>query len=212
MKLVFFNKIESCNLKSKRGIKKFPKEKKQRKQNSWFMVLRLKAKKLLTVVAPIFLSVKMGQLHYHGQKGKSQKVNVLCPTIIKEYNSHMIRVDIHDQLTTIYEIYQKSRSQYYLRVFFHLMDSVVTNAYIIYKKKVNARLSLFHFKVILVESLISSFYSQKRKFTSGELQLALELIQALKEPAHVVHSTEKRQRRKIDITIFLCTKLILTFS
>lgn len=176
------------------------------------MVLRLKAKKLLTVVAPIFSSVKMGLFDYHGQKGKSQKVNVLCLTIIKEYNSHMNGVDIHDQLTTIYEIYQKSRSQYYLRVFFHLMDSVVTNAYIIYKKKVNARLSLFHFKVILVESLISSFNSQKRKFTSGELQLALQLTQALKEPAHVVQFTEKRRRLKIDITIFLCNKLILIFS
>lgn len=92
------------------------------------------------------------------------------------------------------------------------MDSVVTNAYIIYKKKVNARLSLFHFKVILVESLISSFKSQKRKFTSGELQLALQLTQALKEPAHVVQFTEKRRRLKIDITIFLCNKLILIFS
>ena len=96
--------------KIKKIDKKIPKEKKQRKQNSWFMVLRLKAKKLLTVVAPIFSSVKMGLFDYHGQKGKSQKVNVLCPTIIKEYNSHMNGVDIHDQLTTIYEIYQKSRS------------------------------------------------------------------------------------------------------
>ena len=31
------------------------------------------------------------------------------------------------------------------------MDSVVVNTYIIYKKKVNARMSLFHFKVILAE-------------------------------------------------------------
>lgn len=96
--------------KIKKGDKKISKRKETEKAKQLVYGSSFKSEETLTVVAPIFLSVKMGLLHYHGQKEKSQKVNVLCPTIIKEYNSHMIRVDIHDQLTTIYEIYQKSRS------------------------------------------------------------------------------------------------------
>lgn len=74
------------------------------------------------------------------------------------------------------------------------MDSAVINAEIVYKKKINTRMSLSYFKVILTESLRNSCFSQKRKFTSDEPQLALGLLQALKEPAHIVQFTKKRRR------------------
>ena len=128
------------------------------------------------------------------QKGTSERLKVPCPAIIKEYNSHMNGVDIHDQLKTSYEIDRKSRFQYYLRIFFDLMDSVVVNAHVIYKKKVNAKMSLLNFKIILVESLINRFSSRKRKITAEEPQLTVELPQPLKEPDHIVQFTEKRQR------------------
>ena len=48
--------------------------------------------------------------------------------------------------------------------------------------------------VIVTESLRNSCFSQKQKFTSDEPQLALGLLQALKEPAHIVQFTEKRRR------------------
>ena len=66
------------------------------------------------------------------------------------------------------------------------MAAVVVNARIIYKKKVNVRMSSFHFKVIFAESLIYIYSCRKRKFTSEQPPLALELPQALKEPAHIV--------------------------
>ena len=109
----------------------------------------------------------------------------------KEYNSHMNGVNIHDQIKNTYKTDQKLRFWYYLTVFLDLMDSVVANAYIIYKKKINARMSLFHFKVILAELLIKRFSSRKRKFIGEEPQLAFKLAQALKEPAHIVQFTEK---------------------
>ena len=69
----------------------------------------------------------------------------------------------------------KIEVQWYLRVFFDLKDWVVVNAYIIYKTKVNARMRLFHFKVIFAKLSINRFSSRKQKFTSEELQLVLEL-------------------------------------
>ena len=127
------------------------------------------------------------------QKGTSERLKVPCPAIIKEYNSHMNGVDIHDQLKTSYEIDRKSRFQYYLRIFFDLMDSVVVNAHVIYKKKVNAKMSLLNFKIIFAKLLINQFSSQKCKITAKEPQLTVELPKSLKEPDHIVQFTEKRQ-------------------
>ena len=74
------------------------------------------------------------------------------------------------------------------------MDSVVVNAHVIYKKKVNTKMSLLDFKVILAESLINRFSSRKPKFANEETQFALELPLSMKEPDHLVHFTEKRRR------------------
>ena len=82
----------------------------------------------------------------------------------------MNSVDIHDQLKTSYEIDRKSRFRFYLRILFDLMDSVVVNAHVIFKKKVNAKMSLLNFKIILAELLINQFSSRKRKITAEEPQ------------------------------------------
>ena len=133
------------------------------------------------------------------QKGTSEKLKVPCPGIIKEYNSDMNGVDMHDQLKTSNEIDRKSRFWYlhfsgisgirYLRFFFSPMDSVVVNAHVIYKKKID----LLSFKIILAESLINRFCYQKRKITAEKPKLTVELPQPLKKPDHIVQFTEKRQ-------------------
>ena len=128
------------------------------------------------------------------QKGKAEKLKLPCPVIIKEYNLHMNGVNLHDQLKTCYEVDRKAKFRYYLRIFFDLMDSVVVNAHIIYKKEVNARMNLLDFKVSLSEALVNGFSSRKRKFTADTPQLALELPLSMKEPDHIVQFTEKRSR------------------
>ena len=89
----------------------------------------------------------------------------------------------------------KIEVQCYLRVFFDLKDLVVVNAHIIYKTKLNARMRLFHFKVIFAKLLINRFSSRKQKFTSEEPQLALELPQTLKEAPHIILFTDNHRRR-----------------
>ena len=63
-----------------------------------------------------------------------------------------------------------------------------------FTKKVNAKVSLLSFKIILAESLITRFSSWKRKITAEEPHLTFELPQPLKEPDHTVQFTEKGQR------------------
>ena len=125
-------------------------------------------------------------------KREVKQIESSFSAINKEYNFHMNGVVMHDQLKTTYETDQESRFQYYVRVFFNLMDSVVANAHIIHKTNVNVRMNLFHFKVILADLLIKRFSSRKRKFTSKEPKLELEWPQTLKEPSHIVQFTDKR--------------------
>ena len=66
MELMLFDKTGNCYLKSKRERRKLQKKRNRRKQNGWFMVLHLKAKKLLIVGTAIFSSVKMGLPYYDG--------------------------------------------------------------------------------------------------------------------------------------------------
>lgn len=55
-------------------------------------------------------------------------VQVSCPNLVKQYNSHMGSVDRSDQLKGYYNVDQKSK-RWWLRRFLHFMDLAVTNAY-----------------------------------------------------------------------------------
>ena len=124
----------------------------------WPVALRWKHSKVVMLLTNCMDPSKLTSVERR-QKGTSERLKVPCPTIIKEYNSQMNGVDIDDQLKTSYEIDGKSRFWYHLRIFFNLMDSVVVNTHSIYKKKVNAKMSLHNFKIILAESLINRFSS-----------------------------------------------------
>ena len=141
------------------------------------------------------------------QKGTSERLKVPCPAIIKEYNSRMNGVNIHDQLKTSYELIANQGSGIIYEF------SSTSWIHVIYKKKVNAKMSLLNFKIILAESLINRFSSRKRKITAEKPQLTVEVPQPLKEPDHIVQFTEKSQRcqhfftnGKNDVKCFTCRK------
>ncbi|XP_043463998.1 piggyBac transposable element-derived protein 4-like [Leptopilina heterotoma] len=69
------------------------------------------------------------------RKNKDGSVSVIsCPDIIKDYNQHLGYVDKADMLKSLYEIDRKSKKWWH-RLFWHLLDVAVTNAFVIDKKK-----------------------------------------------------------------------------
>ncbi|GFS39142.1 piggyBac transposable element-derived protein 4 [Nephila pilipes] len=66
---------------------------------------------------------------------KKLKMNVLvpCHRVIKEYNAHMGGVDLTDRFIGRYRIWIKSR-KWTSRLFSHLLDMTVINAWVLYKK------------------------------------------------------------------------------
>ena len=93
-------------------------------------------------------------------KDKSAKIPVLCPSIVKEYNSGMGGVDLLDQRTAPYKMYTESSSgRYYLRLFFDFMDIAVVNSHVVCKAFYPKGMELLDFKIVIAKCLIGSFNS-----------------------------------------------------
>lgn len=60
-------------------------------------------------------------------------IEVDCPQIIREYNSHMGGVDLMDGLMGRYHIRAKTRNAM-VRLFYHFIDMAAVNAYILYRR------------------------------------------------------------------------------
>ena len=106
-----------------------------------------------------FLSTFVGEepvsriKHYHRVKHEEQQVP--CPKVVHVYNQHMGGVDLLDSLIGFYRTRIRSRKWYH-RVFFHLMDLTVVNAWLLYRRcfPSNCKLLRLHdFKADIAEGL-----------------------------------------------------------
>jgi len=95
----------------------------------------------------------------HRQKAGTLKT-IPCSKMVHDYNQYMDFVDKADQLRTTYTLDKKSKKWWH-RIFWFLIDTVVTNAYIIYKQK-RRRKNLKNFRLQLVNELVSYNLKPKR--------------------------------------------------
>ena len=70
-------------------------------------------------------------------------------------------VDLMDQLESAYQLDQRSKFRFFLRLFFDLFDVALVNSFIVYKKLENKDLTLKEFKICIALKLIASFVSKK---------------------------------------------------
>ncbi|CAG5020284.1 unnamed protein product [Parnassius apollo] len=114
-------------------------------------------------------------------KKTRERVDILCPKSITEYNSHMGGVDLLDSFLGRYHIRVKSR-KWYIRIFFHLFDLAVINSWIIYKnnaKKENVAkkniLNLGEFRNELAYVLCNSGTNENKRGRPSSSSLEQEL-------------------------------------
>ena len=81
------------------------------------------------------------------------------PKVIDEYNSYMGGVDKSDQLITYYGFSHRT-NKWYKRVFFHLFEVSIVNAYILYCLHLppKQRLSHLDFRLAVASHLLRSFF------------------------------------------------------
>ena len=100
------------------------------------------------------------------RKGSLSKSPENCPNGIKLYNSKMGRVDLMDHLKSAYQLDRRLKSQFYLCLFFNLLDVAFVNSFMVYKKSENKDRTLKEFKICIALKLIFSFVSRKLSFMS----------------------------------------------
>ena len=67
-------------------------------------------------------------------KGSKEKVKVSCPVVFRAYNTYMEGVDPCDQMKVSYEVDQRNKVRFYLRVFFDFLGISIVNSKIVHDK------------------------------------------------------------------------------
>ena len=96
------------------------------------------------------------------EKGSKTKSLVLCPKVVKLYNSGMGGADLMDQRTAAYRLDRKFFVRFYLRIFFDLMDIACVYSYLIYNMKPPDKLSLLDYRIVVTNNLIQYHQGLKR--------------------------------------------------
>ena len=109
-----------------------------------------------------------------------QRREIDCPDVVRIYNKHMGGVDLLDSLLGLHRTNVRSKKWYH-RIFFHCMDMVVVNSWLLYRRvhvqnQLNvASLSLADFKADLAESLCKFRKGSAKKRPKGRPSLETEL-------------------------------------
>lgn len=81
------------------------------------------------------------------------------PKAILDYNHTMGGVDRADQHLTDYPISRKRGKKFYMKIFLHLLDQTIWNAYVLYRKNGGSKLHA-QFRLDLAEALIENYKSE----------------------------------------------------
>lgn len=129
------------------------------------------------------------------QTGSTDKLQITCPTMFKNYTAYVGGVDVMDQKKCYYQADRRWKIKYYWRIFFDLIDICVNNSCIIYnqiakKRGIGKTLSLLEFRRELARSLMSEFRSRSRAVPQSKTSdLSLDIT-----IKHIVKKSKDRRR------------------
>jgi hypothetical protein len=88
-------------------------------------------------------------------KKEKKYVEIACPNLIGAYNKNMGGVDKNDMLMALYRMKMKGR-KWYKRLFFHMVDLCIVNAWTILRQTTSPRLPLVTFKLEVAVALLKA--------------------------------------------------------
>lgn len=94
-------------------------------------------------------------------KKDKKHIEITCPRAIDVYNYYMGGVDLLDSLLGLYRIQLRTK-KWYKKIFFHMIDMCVVNAWILWRRKSEQYMALFDFKLAIAEHLCKVGKSKKR--------------------------------------------------
>ncbi|XP_064100527.1 piggyBac transposable element-derived protein 3-like [Macrobrachium nipponense] len=96
------------------------------------LVARWKDNSVVTILSSDVGVEPMGTVERYDRAAK-KKVPIPCPSVIQMYNNRMGGIDKSDMLTHLYRTPFKAK-RYYMRLFAYLLDLIICNTWILYKR------------------------------------------------------------------------------
>lgn len=107
---------------------------------------------------------------------------VTCPRIVKVYNVHMGGVDLLDSILGYYRIKIRSKKWYH-RIFFHLIDMITVNAWLLWRRNTGKEMQLKYFKAQVADCLCKEGNCIIRKRGRSSMNVEAELKNKTKKHA-----------------------------
>ncbi|XP_066957626.1 LOW QUALITY PROTEIN: piggyBac transposable element-derived protein 3-like [Macrobrachium rosenbergii] len=96
------------------------------------LAARWKDNNIVTVLSTDVGVEPVADIQQYNREEK-KKVGVPCPNVITKYNSRMGGIDKSDMLTHLYKTPFKAK-RYYMRLFAYIVDLIICNAWLLYKR------------------------------------------------------------------------------
>ena len=162
LEIVRVNRLKGCDLPSDKEMKEKRRgsfvEKECNDDGICLRVVKWIDTKGVTIPTSFDSAHPLSSVKRYDKSAKSQ-IDVPCPKLVTTYNSFMGGVDLLDSLIALYRIKLRSK-KYYHRIFFHFVDMVTVNCWLLYRQDCNGlglskkkQLSLLRFKISVAEAL-----------------------------------------------------------
>ena len=140
-----------------------------------------------------------------GKTNRQTGRTIIKPSCIVDYNQNMGAVDKSDMLLSSVECVRKSM-KWYKKVFFHLLDCTVLNAYQLYKCNTVHYVSIEDFHLKLIKEIIAKYHTPVSTRTVGRrvLDENSELRLTERHFANFIPSTA--QKKSTTKRCVICTK------
>ncbi|XP_023228023.1 piggyBac transposable element-derived protein 4-like [Centruroides sculpturatus] len=123
-------------------------------QRDKVMILKWQDKRAVTLLSTFHNPVKVNKEMRDGSVQSK-------PQVVLDYNHTMGGVDLLDQHLHDYPVTRKGGKKYYKKIFFHLVDICLYNAFVLYKKNGGEKDNL-GFRMRLVERLMEEYHTETR--------------------------------------------------
>lgn len=177
---VRINRVPNCNMPKETELKKNGRgamvEKVATIDGTKISVVTWYDNKLVNILSTYAGSTPTVEVKRFSKKDK-RHIMVPCPKAVTIYNKYMGGVDLLDSMLGYYRIKLRSK-KWYMRIFFHIIDLMVVNAWILWRRSNNefSNLALADFKMAVAECLCKvnkASFTRKR----GRPSAAMETLQ-----------------------------------
>ena len=124
--------------------------------------------------------------------GNMSRKALPIPQVINDYNNYMGGVDLADQLRGYYNCQLTARRTWF-PLFFWLLDTVLVNSIILYRKVTNTKIASKDFRIALVWDLIQEAIdneSSSNRITRGQLKQKKASLKSPLKNKRIAHVTK----------------------